>query len=333
MHNPKNILVTGGAGFIGSNFILHMLGKYKNIKIFNLDKLTYASNSKNLLSVNTNSNYKFYEGDICDRDLVYKIFLKNNIDTVIHFAAESHVDRSITSASDFIKTNIIGTNELLEAATKFWNISDTNRDNYRFHHISTDEVYGSLDQDDEAFKEDNKYFPNSPYSATKASSDHLVNAWAGTFKLPVTISNCSNNYGKYQHNEKLIPVIINACLNQTPIPIYGNGKNIRDWLHVDDHCNAIDLIIRNAKNNSVFNIGGNSEKSNLEVVEIICELCDFYIPRSLSYKELITFVNDRKGHDFRYAINCNKIKKELNWSPVISFEEGIKDTVKWYLNK
>ena len=333
MFTPKNILITGGSGFIGSNFIHYMLRKYDDIKIFNLDKLTYASNSHNLLPIKDNASYQFLRGDICDRDNVNQIFLNNNINTVIHFAAESHVDRSITSASDFIKTNIVGTHILLEAASNAWDLTNTNTKECRFHHISTDEVYGSLNERDPGFVEDSKYFPSSPYSASKASSDHLVRAWAETFKLPVTISNCSNNYGKYQHHEKLIPVIINSCKNETSIPIYGNGTNIRDWLHVDDHCSAIDLIVRNAKNDSVYNIGGNCEKSNLEIVKIICEICDHLMPRSSPYIDLINFVDDRKGHDFRYAVNSKKLKKELNWSPLISFEEGIKDTIKWYLNQ
>ena len=332
MYYPKNILVTGGSGFIGSNFILYMMAKYSDIRIFNLDKLSYAANLKNLKNIEENKNYFFYKGDICNRNLVARVIRDNNIETIVNFAAESHVDRSISNSIDFINTNIIGTHCLLEEATSLWSSLDLDENSCRFHHISTDEVYGSLKKNDSPFSEENKYFPNSPYSATKASSDHLVRAWSETYKLPISISNCSNNFGKFQYNEKFIPTIIHACKNGTTIPVYGDGKNVRDWIHVDDHCSAIDIIIRNGKVNNVYNVGGNNEKTNIEIVNIVCNLCDQIIPKDFKHKELVKYVIDRKGHDYRYAVNSNKILKDLDWSPNIEFYAGLSETIEWYLD-
>ncbi len=326
---PKNILITGGLGFIGTNFIEYFLKKYSDINIINIDKHTYAANKKYTTNL---SNYEYKKGDICDKKLITSILKNKQIDTIINFAAESHVDNSITNALDFINTNIIGTYTLLDSARAVWDLKSENYENkYRFHHISTDEVFGSLEQNDQKFTEANKYFPNSPYSASKASSDHLVRAWHETFKIPITISNCSNNYGPYQHSEKFIPTIIDSCKNQTSIPIYGDGKNIRDWLHVQDHCEAIDLILRNSKIGKTYNIGGNCEMNNLEIVSNICDFFNKNIRIHENYENLIKFVEDRKGHDFRYAIDCSEIKQDLGWSPKINFETGIIDTIKWYL--
>ena len=332
MFKPKNILVTGGSGFIGANYIKYMLGKYNGINISNLDKLTYASEQKNLASIAHSDNYQFYEGDICDRELVSKIITNSFIDTIVHFAAESHVDRSIKNSNDFINTNIIGTHCLLEESSKIWRSRNLNENSCRFHHISTDEVYGSLDKDDHPFTEENKYYPNSPYSASKASSDHLVRAWSETHKLPISISNCSNNYGRFQHNEKFIPVIVNSCKSNKTIPVYGNGKNIRDWLHVDDHCMAIDKIIRKGDVGATYNIGGDNEIANIDLVEMICSICDGLIPEKFNYKELIVFTDDRLGHDFRYSINSQKMHNDLGWSPKVNFKDGLTDTIDWYLN-
>ncbi len=308
--NFKNILVTGGAGFIGANFILHLLKKYQTIKVVNLDKLTYAANLSNLDPVKNDSRYCFVQGDICDTKLVLALLTKHRIDTLIHFAAESHVDRSIADASQFIQTNINGTHSLLEACKAYTKTSPF----YRFHHISTDEVYGSLSADDPAFTENSPYQPNSPYAASKASSDHLVRAYFKTHGLPTTISNCSNNYGRFQHKEKLIPKVINACIHQLEIPIYGNGKNIRDWLHVDDHCHAIDLILQQPQTGETFNIGGDNEMQNIDLVTMICELCDKQLSHDKSCKELITFVKDRAGHDWRYSVDASKVKQHLHWT-------------------
>ncbi len=311
----KNILITGGAGFIGSNFIHYILEKYPEAKIINLDALTYAGNLENLKSVENNPNYKFVHGDITDKKLVNGLMKK--VDLVVHFAAESHVDRSIEDSDIFVRTNINGTLNLLEAA----------RDNgrVRFHHISTDEVFGSLASDEPAFNEQSCYDPRSPYSASKASADHLVRAYYHTHNLPITISNCSNNYGPYQFPEKLIPLFVTNLIDGQKVPVYGNGGAIRDWLYVKDHCIAIDKIIQEGKIGETYCVGGNAEKTNLEVTKIILE----EMGRG---EEMIEYVEDRKGHDLRYAIDFSKIKNELGWEPSISFEEGIKETIQWYKN-
>ncbi len=309
------ILVTGGAGFIGANFIHYILEKYSEDKVVNLDALTYAGNLDNLKDIEDNPNYEFVHGDITDKKLVND--LVKDVDVVVHFAAESHVDRSIEDSDAFVKTNVNGTLALLEAAK--------NNGNKRFHHISTDEVYGSLEKDDPAFNEKTPYDPRSPYSASKASSDHLVRSYFHTHNLPITISNCSNNYGLYQFPEKLIPLFVTNLIEGKKIPIYGTGENIRDWLHVKDHCIAIDKIVREGKIGETYCIGGNAERTNLEITHKILELMG-------ADESSIEYVEDRKGHDKRYAIDFSKIKNELGWKPSISFEDGIKETVEWYKN-
>jgi len=310
-----NILVTGGAGFIGSNFIHYINKKYPEYKIVNLDKLTYAANLDNLKDIK--NNYTFVEGDILDYDLVSKIVKENNIDLIVHFAAESHVDRSIEGPDIFLQTNILGTANLLKVALE--------NNKIRFHHISTDEVFGSLGETG-LFNEDTPYDPRSPYSSSKASSDHLVRAYYHTYGLPITISNCSNNYGPYQYTEKLIPLFITNLLNNKKVPLYGDGKNIRDWIYVEDHCKAIDLIIHKGKIGETYCIGGDSEKTNTEIADILLN--------KLSHnKDMIEYVKDRPGHDFRYAIDSSKIKKELGYKIETSFEEGIDKTIKFYKNK
>ncbi|NLZ53587.1 MAG: dTDP-glucose 4,6-dehydratase [Thermoanaerobacteraceae bacterium] len=313
-----NILVTGGAGFIGSNFIYYMLKKYKNYKIVCLDKLTYAGNLSTLKQAIDNPNFKFVKGDIADREFIFNLFDKERFDVVINFAAESHVDRSIESPDIFLKTNVMGTQVLMDASKKFGV--------KRFHQVSTDEVYGDLplDRPDLLFTEETPIHTSSPYSASKAAADLLVLAYYRTYNLPVTISRCSNNYGPYHFPEKLIPLMIIRALNNQSLPVYGNGQNVRDWLYVEDHCSAIDLIIHKGKEGEIYNIGGHNEKSNLEVVKIILKELE-------KSEELITFVKDRPGHDLRYAIDPTKIKNELGWEPRTRFEEGIKKTIKWYL--
>ncbi len=324
----KSILVTGGAGFIGANFVPYFAKKYADYQVINLDKLTYAGNLDNLSDCADCANYKFVQGDICDRDLVEKLFRENDIRGVVHFAAESHVDNSITGPKAFIETNVLGTFTLLDVARNYWMSAPHQfREGYedsRFHHISTDEVYGALGETG-YFYETTPYDPSSPYSASKASSDMIVKAYHRTYGMNVTISNCSNNYGPKQHPEKLIPKIISNCLEEKNIPIYGDGKNVRDWLYVLDHCKAIDLIIHNGRVGEVYNVGGHNEKTNLEIVKIICK--ELNKPESL-----ITFVGDRKGHDMRYAIDPTKIHNELGWLPETKFEDGIKKTIKWYLD-
>lgn len=332
----KNILITGGAGFIGSNFIEYFMQKYLNYRIINLDLLTYAGNLDNLANVVTDPNYIFIQGDICDTNLVQNIFKDYDITDVIHFAAESHVDNSIKTPDVFVKTNVNGTFTLLHSAYLSWFDAPfkpkDGKENCVFHHISTDEVFGSLGESG-YFTEDTPYAPNSPYSASKASSDMLVRSYHHTYGLNTFITNCSNNYGPKQHNEKLIPTIIRNALAGNPIPIYGDGKNIRDWLYVKDHCSGIDAVFHSKFYGETFNIGGNSEKTNLEVVGQICDILDRISPRKdgASYANQIAFVKDRAGHDRRYAIDCNKIKRELDWSPSVSFGEGIEKTVRWYL--
>ncbi|HBN05315.1 MAG TPA: dTDP-glucose 4,6-dehydratase [Bacteroidales bacterium] len=316
------ILVTGGAGFIGSNFIRFMLDNHKKYRIINLDLLTYAGNLENLKDIETNANYSFIRGDICDRSLVERIVSENNIDYIINFAAESHVDRSIKDPEIFIKSNVLGTQVLLDIAKKY-NIN-------KYLQISTDEVYGSLGSTG-YFTENTPLSPNSPYSASKASADLLVRAYYKTFGLNVNITRCSNNYGPYQFPEKLIPLIIYNAINGKKIPVYGDGLNIRDWLHVNDHCSAIDSVLHNGKIGEVYNIGGNNEKTNIEIVKTIIKNISKKLPQRGVSESLISFIEDRKGHDRRYAIDSTKISRELGWEPQISFEEGIGMTVDWYL--
>lgn len=327
------ILVTGGAGFIGSNFILDWF-KEQSESIVNVDKLTYAANPCNLSSLKSSNNYTFVHADICDNNLITHVFEKYKPRAVINFAADSHVDRSISEPESFIKTNIFGAFNLLEVSRFYWNVlPETEKSKFRFFHVSTDEVYGSLDKNEPAFTETNRYKPNSPYSASKASSDHLVRAYNKTYGLPTLITNCSNNYGPYQFPEKLIPLIIHNAVNNKPLPIYGDGQQIRDWLYVGDHCSAIRKVLKSGKPGEIYNIGGLNEKANIEVVEIICAILDEIVPRSDGklYKEQIAFVKDRPGHDKRYAIDASKIEKELNWKPSETFENGLYRTVKWYM--
>ena len=326
------LLITGGAGFIGSNFILDRIEK--GDKVLNLDKLTYSGNLDNLISVQDNENYSFIQGDIGDKILTQKILSEFRPDAVVNFAAETHVDRSVVDPESFVKTNVLGTSNLLLETLEYWkSLSQEERTRFRFHHISTDEVYGSLGFKDSAFREDTPYTPNSPYSASKASSDHFVRAFHETYGLPTLISNCSNNYGPRQFPEKLIPLMILNAIEGKPLPIYGNGKNIRDWLHVSDHCGAISLMLERAMPRECYNVGGNSEKNNLEVVAAIINVLDQEMPRSdgKSYSEQIHFVKDRPGHDLRYAIDASKIKKDLGWTPKFNFDQGIRETVLWYL--
>ena len=335
MKYKNTILVTGGAGFIGSNFVPYFCNKYPEYKVINLDKLTYAGNLDNLQECSGMNNYTFVQGDICDAAMLEKLFAQYDVRGVIHFAAESHVDNSITGPRPFIETNILGTFNLLETARKYWMTAPgkakSSYENCRFHHISTDEVYGALGAKG-FFTETTPYAPNSPYSASKASSDFLVRAYYHTFGLNVTTSNCSNNYGPKQHPEKLIPKIISNALCDKPIPVYGKGENIRDWLYVLDHCKAIDLIFHHGKNGETYNVGGHNERNNLEIVNKICAILDEKRPRkSGRYADLITFVADRAGHDFRYAIDASKIETELGWKAEETFETGIVKTVEWYL--
>ena len=334
----KTILITGGAGFIGSNFVPYFCKKYPEYNIINLDKLTYAGNLDNLSECADMSNYKFVRGDICDEGLVDELFKKNDIRGVIHFAAESHVDNSITGPRAFINTNIIGTFNLLDTARRHWMIKpgvvNPEYETSRFHNISTDEVYGALGKEG-FFKETTPYAPNSPYSASKASSDFLVRAYNHTYGMNVTTSNCSNNYGPKQHHEKLIPLIISNALAGKQLPIYGTGENVRDWLYVLDHCRAIDLIFHKGIAGQTYNIGGHNERNNITIVKKICDILDEKQPRAdgHKYSEQITFVNDRAGHDFRYAIDASKIESELGWKALETFDTGIVKTVEWYLNK
>ena len=332
----KTILITGGAGFIGSNFIPYFLKKYKNYTIINLDLLTYAGNLENLKEVENSSRYKFIKGNICNRELVEFIFKKYNINGVIHFAAESHVDNSIKTPEIFIETNIKGTFTLIDVAFKYWMLEPFKyRNGYNhciFHHISTDEVYGTLD-DNGLFRETTPYAPNSPYSASKAGSDMIVRSYYHTYGVNTFITNCSNNYGAKQHSEKFIPTIIRKALNREPIPIYGDGKNIRDWLFVLDHCRGIDLVYHNGRFGESYNIGGKSEKKNIEIATLICSILDKKVPQKESYINLISFVKDRAGHDRRYAIDSSKIENELGWRPQESFNSGINKTIDWYLSK
>ncbi|AIQ63574.1 hypothetical protein PSTEL_11265 [Paenibacillus stellifer] len=322
------IMVTGGAGFIGSNFLNRYVPLFPLHDFINVDSLTYAGNPENLRDIQTADNYFFEQADIAERQQIERVFLKYNPDTIIHFAAESHVDRSIQGPGEFLRTNIWGTYELLELARKFWNPEDP----HRFHHVSTDEVFGSLGKEG-FFSEETAYSPNSPYSASKASSDHLVRAYHHTYGVPVTITNCSNNYGPYQHVEKLIPKVLQQLWNEQPVPIYGDGSNVRDWLYVEDHCDAIWKVMQDGRLGDTYLVGGNNEKTNLELALHLCELmADYTGKETETYKSLITFVTDRPGHDQRYALEADKIKKELGWSPRETIESGLRKTVQWYLS-
>jgi len=329
----KTWLVTGGVGFIGSNFVLVHRAK-KIARIINLDKLTYAGNLNNLESLQNDPDHIFIHGDINDRELVRGILNKYKPNAIIHFAAESHVDRSILGPDTFIQTNIVGTFALLEEVRHYWDsLNNTLREAFRFHHISTDEVYGSLGPDDYPFTESTPYDPNSPYSASKAASDHLVNSYHSTYGLPILITNCSNNYGPYQFPEKLIPLMVLNGIEGKPLPIYGDGKNIRDWLYVEDHCEAIQLVLEHGRVGETYNIGGSCEKTNIEVVEIICSILDKLYPDFLNkpHASLVTYVKDRPGHDRRYAIDSTKIERELDWAPKETFDSGLKKTIMWYV--
>jgi dTDP-glucose 4,6-dehydratase len=325
----KNILITGGAGFIGSHLVRLFVNKYPNYQIINMDVLTYAGNLENLKDIEAKENYTFIKCDICDIKKVKKVFVDYNIDSVIHLAAESHVDRSIEDPFSFAQTNVMGTLSLLQAAKEYW---DTDFINKLFYHVSTDEVYGSLGQEG-FFTEETAYDPHSPYSASKASSDHFVNSFADTYGMPIVISNCSNNYGSYQFPEKLIPLFINNIINNKPLPVYGEGENVRDWLFVNDHVRAIDVIFHDGKLGETYNIGGFNEWKNIDLIKLLISTVDKYLGRAVGTSEkLITFVSDRAGHDVRYAIDATKLKDELGWEPSLQFEEGINTTVKWYLD-
>jgi len=324
----NTILITGGAGFIGSHLVRLFVNKYPNYKIINLDKLTYAGNMNNLRDIENAENYEFVKADIVDAEKMYEVFEKYQPDAVIHLAAESHVDRSITNPNEFIFTNIVGTANLLNAARKLWG---DNFDDKRFYHVSTDEVYGSLGETG-FFLETTSYDPRSPYSASKASSDHLVRAYNHTYKLPMVISNCSNNYGSYQFPEKLIPLFINNIKTNKALPVYGKGENIRDWLWVEDHCRAIDVIFHNGTDGDTYNIGGHNEWTNIDLIKLLCKIMDKKLGRAEGESEkLISYVTDRAGHDMRYAIDSTKLQNELGWKPSLQFEEGLEKTVDWYL--
>lgn len=327
------ILVTGGAGFIGSNFVLDWLANPKAESVVNLDKLTYAGNLANLEAVQNDTRHHFVQGDIGDVVLIEKLLREHPIRAVVNFAAESHVDRSIHGPGEFIHTNVVGTFHLLESVRAYWtNLAEPQKASFRFLHVSTDEVYGSLSPTDPAFSETNPYEPNSPYSASKAASDHLVRAWHHTYGLPVLTTNCSNNYGPYHFPEKLIPLVILNALNGKPLPIYGDGQQVRDWLYVKDHCSAIRRVLEAGRLGETYNVGGWNEKANLEVVKTICSILDGLRPKpSGQYADQITFVTDRPGHDRRYAIDASKLERELGWKPAETFESGIAKTVQWYL--
>ncbi|MCI2228613.1 dTDP-glucose 4,6-dehydratase [Polaribacter sp. MSW13] len=332
----QKILVTGGSGFIGANFIPYFLEKNANISIVNLDLLTYAGDESNLKEVINNPRYTFVKGDICDRDLVEKLFKEHHFTGVIHFAAESHVDNSIKNPDAFVRTNVFGTFNLLDVAKNYWmkspNVYKEGFENCRFHHISTDEVFGTLGATG-LFTENTAYAPNSPYSASKASSDFMVRSYFHTYGFNVVTTNCSNNYGPKQHDEKLIPTIIRKALLGENIPIYGDGQNIRDWLFVKDHCSGIEMVYKNGKLGETYNIGGKNERNNLYIANTICTILDEISPKEKLYREQISFVEDRAGHDFRYAIDASKIEKELGWKAIENFETGIKKTIQWYIEK
>ncbi|MBS0899485.1 dTDP-glucose 4,6-dehydratase [Pantoea dispersa] len=332
------ILITGGAGFIGSAVVRHIIEATQD-EVVNVDKLTYAGNLESLKMISNDSRYTFCHVDICDGSALAKVLTEHQPDAVMHLAAESHVDRSITGPAEFVQTNVVGTYTLLEASRQYWmNLPDARKNAFRFHHISTDEVYGDLPHPDEAsgelplFTETTPYAPSSPYSSTKAASDHLVRAWGRTYGLPVVVTNCSNNYGPYHFPEKLIPLIISNALEGKPLPIYGKGDQIRDWLYVEDHARALYTVVSKAKVGTTYNIGGHNEKQNLEVVHKVCELLDELRPKNTPYAQQITYVADRPGHDRRYAIDASKIERDLGWKPQESFETGLRKTVQWYLD-
>jgi dTDP-glucose 4,6-dehydratase len=328
-HTPARVLVTGGAGFIGASFVRHLIEADPAVRVVNLDLLTYAGSLDNVAGLDE-ARHLFVKGDITDAPLVEGLLREHRIDTVVHFAAESHVDRSIDGPAAFVRTNVVGTFTLLEAARRVW-LDGGRREGVRFHHVSTDEVYGSLRRGDPPFHEGTPYAPNSPYSASKAGSDHLARAYHHTYGLPVTQTNCSNNYGPLQHPEKFIPTVIRACLMGRPIPIYGDGMNIRDWLYVADHCRGIDAVIRRGRPGAVYNIGGCNEWANLDIARLVCRLFDERRPEGAPHDRLVSFVKDRPGHDFRYAIDAARMKDELGWTPEETFETGIAKTIDWYL--
>lgn len=329
--SPRRLLVTGGAGFIGSNFVHYWCNAYPNDRVVVLDALTYAGNKANLAALDRQENFRFVQGDICDRALVDQLLQTENIDTIAHFAAESHVDRSILGPAAFVQTNIVGTFTLLEAFRQYW--EPEKPDHYCFLHVSTDEVYGSLSPNDPAFTETTPYAPNSPYSASKAGSDHLVRAYYHTYGLPTLITNCSNNYGPYQFPEKLIPLMCINSLIGKQLPVYGDGQNVRDWLYVGDHCSALDVVIHQGVAGETYNVGGNNEVKNIDLVQLLCQLMDELAPQLpvRPCDKLITYVKDRPGHDRRYAINSTKIKTQLNWTPTVDIQTGLRQTVEWYL--
>jgi len=330
----RRTLITGGAGFIGSNFVHFLLGQRGEVEIWNLDALTYAGSLQNLQDLPDPDRHRFVEGDICDREFVARLLEQHAIDTIVHFAAESHVDRSIVGPGAFVRTNIEGTFSLLEAARGVWQVGKQGLERgFRFHHVSTDEVYGSLESDEPAFTERTPYAPNSPYAASKAASDHLVRAYAHTYGLPVTITNCSNNYGPRQFPEKLIPLVIQNARRGKPIPVYGDGGQVRDWLYVEDHCQALLRVLQDGRPGETYNIGGDNQPTNLELVEQICAVLDELLPDSphAPHRDLIEFVPDRPGHDRRYAMDITRIERELGWRPAERLESGLHKTVRWYL--
>lgn len=333
-HQVKNVLITGGAGFIGCNFVRYFLKSDPLARVINLDALTYAGSLDNLKNLPDPARHTFVHGDICDRALVDRLLREHEIETVVHFAAESHVDRSITGPGEFVRTNVTGTYTLLEACRHYWlQEKKWGAAQCRFHHISTDEVYGTLGRNDPGFTEETPYAPNSPYSASKASSDHLVRAYFHTYKLPVVTTNCSNNFGPHQHQEKFMPTVIRSCMQGRPIPVYGDGSNVRDWLYVEDHCIGIDAVLRGGRLGETYNIGGDNERHNIDVVRLICRLMDELHPAGAPHEHLISFVTDRPGHDWRYAIDASKIRRELGWTRAQRFENEVRDTIRWYLQK
>lgn len=334
VYRPGTVLVTGGAGFIGANFICHLLISDPEVRVVNLDKLTYAGSLANLDGLADPARHEFVCGDICDAVLVLELIHKRQVDTIIHFAAESHVDRSIAGPEAFVHTNVVGTYTLLESARRVWEERfGLDPERCRFHHVSTDEVFGSLAADDPAFSETTPYAPNSPYSATKAGSDHLVRAYHHTYRLPMTASNCSNNYGPLQNAEKFIPTVIRSCILGQPIPVYGDGSNIRDWLYVEDHCRGVDQVVRRGRNGETYNLGGGTEIANLDIAKTVCTIMDRLSPATAPHENLISFVTDRPGHDWRYAIDFAKAVRELGWSPRESFAAGLEKTCLWYLKQ